>query len=115
MNRPAKARIPEPTAADLKTWGRLVERAARCAAEPAVPVGDLQLAVNAAKLCVVPDGPPTAGHPFIRLHRTALRFVHETRQGRAGLAADLAAIAADCRARLAGEAPARPFRADIDG
>lgn len=108
-------RLPEPTERELKAWRRLVAMAARAASNPAGPAGDLQDAANAARRCVVPGPPPTAVHAFIRLHRTALRFVHETRAGRAALAPELAEVCLECLAVLDGERPPARVRADLDG
>ena len=86
-------RTPHATTADVAKWRRLVREASVVAAHVGHPLGDLKKATDAARRAIVPSGVIDKANVFVRLVRTAQKYLAESAAGQALLVAELAMLA----------------------
>lgn len=123
-----RARKPKPavaTSEDFRRWRKLATVAARVAAVPLEPAGDLGLARTRVKGRGMPAGQAVRGSVFDRLARLADRWNGLPLTDRLVHAEELAALATACLNGLTlpvtledpqpPMTPGRRLRADIDG
>lgn len=101
MTRPAHA-----SSADVAKWKQLAKVAGRL--DSRVPLGDLEKATNAARLSVVPAGVVDKHNPFIRLVRTAQKYLAARPSDRDAMADELVELAKACAGQLEPPPDTRP-------